>query len=271
MDANKSKYDLEDLKNLMILLRNPEKGCPWDVEQNFQSIKPHTIEEAYEVADAIEREDMNDLKDELGDLLFQIVFHAQMADEKALFNIDDIIDHVTKKMIFRHPHVFGNDKTHTASDVKNIVWEAQKDKEKASEHNENYLDSLTMNLPALLLASKIQKKVCKVGFQYPNFESVLEKLDEEIAELKGAIEHQNQSDIEDEFGDILFVTALLGRHCGVDNPEETLRKANLKFIRRFHAVETYLKEEKKLSLRDATIEDMSAAWIAIKTQDNEKP
>lgn len=252
----------------MASLRHPDDGCPWDVEQTFETVKPHTVEEAYEVADAIERGDMNDLKDELGDLLFQVVFHAQMASEQNLFTLDEIIDHVTKKMIFRHPHVFGDKTAHSAKDVAENVWEQQKSKEKKVT-NDHYLDGLTMNLPSLLLTSKIQKKVQKIGFKYPSIEAVFDHLSDEVSELKEAVKSEKQADIDEEFGDVLFLTALLGRHCGASNPEEALRGANLKFTKRFNAVEDYLKS-KNLTLKDATVEQMSEAWTEIK-KSSQKP
>lgn len=266
MDTSKEHYDLNDLIALMQRLRSPNDGCPWDIEQDFNSIKPHTIEEAYEVADAIERDDMDDLKDELGDLLFQVVFHAQMADEKQLFSMNDIIDHVTKKMIFRHPHVFDDQSADTADDVKNNIWEQQKEKEKAhkgTRDDAHYLDSVTMNLPSLLVTDKIQKRVRKIGFQYPTFEAALDKLDEEIKELKDAVKNDDIAHINEEYGDVLMVACLLGRHCDADNPEEVLRQTNLKFIKRFNAMEDELKSE-NIALKDATIEQMTKAWLKIK-------
>ncbi len=268
MDAHKDKYNLSDLTQLMARLRSPDNGCPWDIEQTFQTIKPHTIEEAFEVADAIERNDMNDLKDELGDLLFQVIFHAQMAAEQNAFTIDDIIDHVTKKMIFRHPHVFGDDVAKTADDVKNDIWEQQKAKEKDNNKQEHYLDDVTRALPSLLLANKIQERVRKIGFKYPTLHAVLDKLDEEIKELKSAVESGNQDDITEEFGDVLFVTALLGEHVNAP-PEETLRAGCLKFIARFNKMEDLLKSNNN-PLKDATIEDMTQAWLTIK-DDTQKP
>ena len=268
MDTHKDKYDLDDLKTLMKRLRSRDNGCPWDIEQTFDTIKPHTIEEAYEVADAIERGNMDDLKDELGDLLFQVVFHAQMGDEGDLFSMDDIIDHVTKKMIFRHPHVFESDIAITADDVKDTIWEAQKNKEKPQSNSA--LDGLTMNLPSLLLASKIQKKAIKSGFTYPSIDDVFEKIDEETQELKDAISNGDQGDIDEEFGDVLFTTALLSKHFDVDNPEEALRAANIKFIKRFQAMENALHADGK-NLKDVSVDQMIQCWNAIKTLDRQKP
>ena len=265
---NKEFYDFKDLKTLMERLRNPDNGCPWDIEQTFETIKPHTIEEAYEVADAIERKDYDDLKDELGDLLFQVLFHARIAEEENRFTVDDVIHHVTAKMIFRHPHVFGDTKAETAADVEKIVWEEQKAKEKkVKKKGDYYLDDVTRNLPSLLLANKIQKRIRKVGFQYLTLHAALDKLSEEIEELKEAYEAQDQDNTEEEFGDILFATALLGVEINA-NPEESLRKSCFKFFKRFNAVEAYLEKDGK-NLNDATIEEMTKVWCQIK-DDTEK-
>jgi ATP diphosphatase len=262
---NKDKYSIQDLLQLMERLRSPINGCPWDVEQNFQTIKPHTIEEAYEVADAIERNDMNDLKDELGDLLFQVIFHAQMAHEDDLFTFDDIVDHVTKKMIFRHPHVFSDTKADNAKAVKDNVWEQQKDKERNSTiKNNHYLDKVTHSLPSLSLANKIQKNVHKVGFKYTTIEDVFQKLDEELNELKQAIASKNQKDIEEEYGDVLIVSALLAHHIDSEKTaEDILRESCFKFIKRFNAVEDHLKKQ-NVSLDQASINQMMDTWSIIK-------
>lgn len=267
MDISKRKYDVSDLLQLMERLRNKENGCPWDIEQDFTTIKPHTIEEAYEVADAIERNDMNDLKDELGDLLFQVIFHAQMASEEGLFNFDDIVDHVTKKMIFRHPHVFGDKKHdgHSSDDVKNKIWEEQKAKEKLKKQggdNQYVLDGITRALPSLLFAQKLQKSARKAGFKYPNINAVTDKLNEELQELDEALSGNDPKHIEEEYGDILFITALIGRHIDV-NAEEALRLACLKFIDRFSAMEDIMKED-NLPLDKATADDFERSWVKAK-------
>jgi len=266
METNKPCYNIEDLKALMRRLRNKENGCPWDVEQNFDTIKPHTIEEAYEVADAIERSDMDSLKDELGDLLFQVIFHAQMANEENLFTFDDIVDHVTRKMIFRHPHVFGKlrNKNYTADDIRTTIWEEQKTKEKDSKNKEiidNYsiFDGIAMALPSLLLSQKLQKKVCHVGFEYPDIDSVFEKFSEELHELNDAIRQGNKARVDEEYGDLLFVAALIGHHTNV-NAEESLRKAILKFMARFKLVENILRQEKRIPLQTASLDDYMQAW-----------
>ena len=259
MDINKDKYNLKDLNQLMARLRSPDNGCPWDIEQTFDTIKPHTIEEAYEVADAIERDNMDDLKDELGDLLFQILFHAQIATEQKAFTIEDVIDHVTKKMIFRHPHVFGDKTASDAKDVEDNIWEQQKAKEKSSNNKSNHvLDNVTTALPALLFANKVQKAVAKTGFKYPTIQDVFDKLDEEKCELQNAITSNNNDDIREEYGDLLLVSTLMGTELKL-NPEEELRRATLKFMRRFNAVEDDLG-----NLNDKTIDEMMQSWSRVK-------
>lgn len=257
-------YSIDDLQKLMQRLRDPERGCPWDIEQSFESIKPHTIEEAYEVADAIERKDMHDLKDELGDLLLQVVFHAQMASESGHFNIYDIITHVTDKMIFRHPHVFENTQAKSAKDVEQRIWEEQKEREKQLNHKNKhyYLDDVTRNLPSLLLAQKLQKRVKKTGFVYADIEAVFAKVREEIAELEEALRLKDDKNIEEEYGDLLLITALLGSELRM-NPEECLRKACLKFIDRFNKIEDLLKSKSK-TLSEASIDEMVHAWSQVK-------
>jgi len=264
MNTNKDIYDFNDLIQLMQRLRDPDKGCPWDVDQTFETIKPHTIEEAYEVADAIETGTMDDLKDELGDLLFQVIFHAQMGAEKGHFDMGSIIDHVTKKMIFRHPHVFGDVKANNALDVEDHVWEQQKAKEKNQKrvNRDHYLDDVTMALPSLSLANKIQKRVRKVGFEYGTIDGVFDKMHEEIEELRHAITSEKPDDIAEEYGDVLLVSSLIGSYLKL-NAEQTLRQSCLKFVERFNAVEDHLKSQ-SLNLEDATIDDMRASWNAIK-------
>ena len=266
MDLKKDYYNLQDLKDLMARLRDRDNGCPWDIEQGFETIKPHTIEEAYEVADAIERDDMNDLKDELGDLLFQVIFHAQMAAEQNLFTMDDVIDHITKKMIFRHPHVFGDETATDAETVKNEVWERQKakEKEKTARGDSHLLDSVTNALPSLLHSHKIQKKVIKAGFEYHSIDEVFAKMDEEISELKESLQAQDSQGIDEELGDIMFVAALLCYYSKTEkDPETLLRHANLKFIRRFNALENALKG-RNISLDMATTDQMRQTWQVIK-------
>ena len=258
-------------------LRDPETGCSWDIEQNFKSIAAYTIEEAYEVADAIERNDLDDLKDELGDLLLQVVFHSQMASEEKKFDFDDVVDAICDKMTRRHPHVFAGEKIETA-DAQTKNWEALKEQErqqKRSSKNSNdflpedsILSSVTAKLPSLTRAKKLTKKAAKVGFDWSDAGSVMHKVDEELAELKEAIDSSDINHINEEFGDLMFVMANLARKLKID-PDASLRSANQKFISRFHYIEKTLLEQSK-SLENTSLEEMDSLWnlakIAEKTQ-----
>jgi len=237
-------------------LRTPETGCPWDLDQDFDSIVPYTIEEAYEVENAIKNKDYNNLKEELGDLLFQPVFHAQIAKDQNLFDIQDVIHDVTHKMIERHPHVFGDIDARTASDVDQI-WETQKSKEKSTA-TESILDTVPRNFPALLRAHKLQKKAAKVGFEWDNINGVVDKIEEEIAELKSALAAKDESNIKEELGDLFFVMTNFARMSGF-NAEEITRGANDKFERRFRHIEQALKAENK-DLNAASLDEMEAKW-----------
>lgn len=248
-------HPIDYLKHVMACLRDPKSGCPWDKEQTFQTIVPHTIEEAYEVADAIERGDMKDLKEELGDLLFQVIYYAQMADEHGLFDFDDVAQSIADKMVFRHPHVFGEENAADAHDV-NAIWDKQKDQEKAKQP---LLDSVTKGLPALLRAQKLQKKAAKVGFEWPDTARAFDKIEEEIQELKEAntIGHQ-----EEELGDLLFCLVNYARMNGLSS-EEALRKANDKFARRFSQVETLIADNNQ-NFDTTSLEDMLDYWRQVK-------
>lgn len=234
------------------------------LNRHLKPSNPHTIEEAYEVADAIENGTMDDLKDELGDLLFQVIFHAQMGAEQGHFDMASIIDHVTKKMIFRHPHVFKDTTANNAKDVEDNVWEQQKAKEKSQKqvNNDHYLDDVTMTLPSLSLANKIQKRVRKVGFEYGSIDDVFDKMQEELDELRTAIKSNNHDHITEEYGDVLLASALLGSYLKL-NAEETLRQSCLKFMDRFNAMEGHLRDQ-SMSLDDAHIDDMRASWDVVK-------
>ncbi len=246
---------MERLLWVMAALRNPDGGCPWDLEQDFKSIVPYTIEEAYEVADAIDRDDMNDLKEELGDLLLQSVYHAQMASEKGLFDFDDVALAVADKMIARHPHVFGDQAAADADAVMDI-WEAQKSKEKGAQTSKSALDGVTVGLPALLRASKLQKKAAKTGFEWTDLESCFAKFEEELDELKDA---KTPEEIEDELGDVLFCLVNYARMQGI-NPEEALRKTNQKFIRRFQGMEDMAAKQNK-KLADLGLDELLDLWV----------
>jgi ATP diphosphatase len=255
-----SPYSLADLMQVMGNLRDPNGGCPWDLAQDFDSIAPYTIEEAYEVADAITRKDFKDLKEELGDLLLQAVYHSQMAAEAGHFTLNDVIHDVTQKMITRHPHVFGDQNAETPGDV-NHIWAAQKDKEKSQG---SLMDGVAKNLPALLRAEKLQKRAAKIGFEWKKPEQVLAKLEEELNELRSAITNNNTENQAEEIGDALFVIANLARVLG-HNPEECARQANIKFEQRFRGIEDDFKEEAR-DLKNASIEELTTSWDRQKTK-----
>ncbi len=264
MDRTKSHYKLADLIEIMARLREPETGCPWDIKQSFSTIVPYTIEEAYEVADAIERGAMDELRDELGDLLFQVVYHAQMANEAGEFTFEDVIQGICEKMIRRHPHVFGNDDLKTDDEIASM-WETVKAEEKAArgglEDDGRLLGDVPAGLPGLTRAYKLQNLAATVGFDWPDHAPVLAKLQEELDELREALEdttpeaHVNQRE---EFGDLLFVMANIARHLKID-PEAALRGANQKFIRRFGHIEQSLTQAGE-TLEDSTLEAMEALW-----------
>lgn len=248
-------------------LRDPDHGCPWDLEQTFQSLAPHTIEEAYEVADAIENGDINDIKDELGDLLFQVVFYARIASERGEFSFDDIARHAADKMMSRHPHVFGDNNAQTSDDVMQI-WEARKDAEKRHKNTQttSIMDDVALGLPALTRAEKLQKRAARKGFQWPDMAPVLDKLDEEIRELKQARENgKTHRDIESEFGDILFVMVNLARQFHIDS-ENALRKTNNKFSSRFKDMEGFIESEGQ-DMNALELDELISHWAHIKTRE----
>ncbi|PWE17829.1 nucleoside triphosphate pyrophosphohydrolase [Marinicauda salina] len=253
---------------IMARLRDPETGCPWDVEQTFATIAPYTIEEAYEVADAIERGDMEELRGELGDLLFQVVFHSRMAEEAGAFAFDDVARAIADKMIRRHPHVFGAAEERDA-ESQTRAWEAQKAEERAARGHESILEDVPHALPALMRAEKLTKRAARVGFDWPDAERVFDKLDEETDELRGAIESGDQDHVAEELGDLLFVCANLARTLGVD-PEDALRGANSKFERRFKSVERDLKSAGRRA-EDASLDEMEALWVKAKNAEKSRP
>lgn len=247
------------LLEIMRRLRDPETGCPWDLEQTFATIAPYTIEEAYEVSDAIEREAWDELKGELGDLLFQSVFHAQMATEAGLFSFDEVADGMSDKMVARHPHVFGDESRDKSADQQTRDWETIKAAERAAKAERGVLDGVALGLPALLRAVKLQKRAARVGFDWPTTDEVMDKVAEEMDELRQAEDDAHRFE---EFGDLLFVMANLGRHMGID-PEAALRAANAKFTRRFRAIEAALAEQGRRP-EDSDLQEMDALWDAAK-------
>lgn len=268
-DERAKSYSLEDLLAVMARLRDPKTGCPWDLKQSFATIVPYTIEEAYEVADAIAREDLVGLKDELGDLLLQVVYHAQLASEQSSFAFSDVVDGITRKMIRRHPHVFSDPALREEFETADL-WgqiKAEEKAERGAESSGSVLDDVPAALPALTRAVKLQKRAAKVGFDWPSLAPVLAKAEEEIAELKSAIAESKRGEdgakrIGEEFGDLLFVMANMARHLGVD-PEAALRDANAKFVRRFKKIEASLATQGKRP-EDATLEEMDCLWDAAK-------
>ena len=255
---NNPSKGMPRLLEIMRALRNPENGCPWDIEQNFNTIAPYTVEEAYEVADAIERENWDDLKNELGDLLLQTVYHTQMAEEEGLFNFNDVVNQISEKMIQRHPHVFGNENRNKTASQQVKDWEAIKAEERLKKNQTGVLDDVALNLPALVRSLKLQKRAARVGFDWPKISQVLDKIDEETQELIEAKKTEPQERINEEFGDLMFSIVNLGRHLKVD-PEEALKQTNRKFITRFKFVEDSIRSQGK-KIEDTSLEKMEALW-----------
>ena len=250
------------LRAIMRALRDPESGCPWDIEQDFASIAPYTIEEAYEVADAIEQADWPALKGEVGDLLLQVVYHGQMAEEAGHFTLDEVGMAICDKMVARHPHVFGDESRDKSAEDQVSDWEDVKAAERAAREQEGVLDDVALGLPALMRAVKLQKRAARVGFDWPETAQVLDKMLEEARELVAARESLSEEEIAEEFGDMLFVIANLGRHLGVD-PEAALRAANAKFTRRFRAIEAALAAQGRRP-EESDLAEMDALWDAAK-------
>lgn len=278
-------YSIDDLKVLMARLREPESGCPWDTKQTYATIVPHTIEEAYEVADAIDREDYPHLKDELGDLLFQVIFYSQMGREDGHFDFDGVVDHLVRKLIRRHPHVFPEGTLDSRIDPDNRPdeawikesWERIKAEERAekeqgdsgqrAERPVSRLDGIARTLPAMARAEKLQRRAARHGFDWPDIAPVFDKLHEEIDELKEAWQaaqegHGDADDVEDELGDLLFVCVNLARFMKV-NPEQALKRTNHKFDARFRAIESVLEQEGR-NMDEESLEALDAVWQAVK-------
>lgn len=272
---------IDDLLEIMAALRAPVTGCPWDLEQNFQTIAPYTIEEAYEVADAIARDDLVDLNEELGDLLLQVVYHAQMAEEVGAFDFSDVVTGISRKMVRRHPHVFGNEDVRAAVDVKGL-WERVKAEERRDKKrlkgakspcdglaSARLLDDVPLALPALTRALKLQDKAAKVGFDWPSLAPVLDKVREEFTELEDAIASTSADAIEDELGDVLFVLANIARHARVD-PEAALRRTNEKFVRRWRRIEELLAADERKT-EDCGLEELDRLWNVAKREERTEP
>jgi tetrapyrrole methylase family protein/MazG family protein/ATP diphosphatase len=253
--------DLSPLLSIMARLRDPERGCPWDRQQDFASIAPYTIEEAYEVDEAIRAGDMDALRDELGDLLFQTVFHARMAQEAGAFDFDDVVAAVVDKMVRRHPHVFGGADIATA-DAQTASWEALKAAERKKKARGGILDDVPVALPALLRAQKLQKRAARVGFDWPSADEVLEKIVEESREVAEAVQSGDPDKVADEVGDLIFNAVNLARKLGAD-AEDSLRRCNAKFERRFRFIEQVL-EKSGRTPDQSTLEEMDGLWNAAK-------
>lgn len=269
-------YKLNDLVYLMQRLRDPETGCPWDKQQTFSTIVPYTMEETYELADAIERGNLSDVREELGDLLFQVIFYAQLGSEQGEFTLDDVIDGITAKLVRRHPHVFPDGQlrseqsvNQTPQDEKAIAaikqnWEAIKHSERETKQHTSVLDDVPLALPALNRAHKLQKRAANVGFDWAHTEDIFAKLDEEVLELRAELPDGNQDRIEAEMGDLLFCCVNLSRRLGV-NAEAALRRASHRFEARFRFIETSLQQQGR-SPEDASLDEMEEFWIKAKQQ-----
>lgn len=269
MSDSPSPGDIQRLLTIMRRLRNPDGGCPWDLEQNFATIAPYTIEEAYEVASSIEAGDFASLKDELGDLLLQVVFHAQMAGERGLFNFADIVAAICEKMIRRHPHVFGESGVQSAAGVTR-TWDEIKRQERAAKSDANHglLDDVPAALPALIRAIKLQNRAAEVGFDWPSAVTVADKIAEESRELAEAKDSGDRAKLAEEFGDMLFAMANLARHLKLD-PEDALRGANAKFVRRFRAIEAGIEAQGR-TMQEASLDEMEALWQEAKRGERKK-
>ncbi len=250
------------LREIMRRLRDPASGCPWDIEQSFATVAPYTLEEAYEVADVIARQAWGELPGELGDLLFQVVFHSQMAKDAGMFTLDDVIQAISDKMLARHPHVFGDENRDKSAEQQTIDWERLKAVERGPAR---VLDGVALGLPALSRAVKLQKRAARVGFDWPSTDEVLAKMREEMTELVEARDSLTEAEVAEEFGDLMFVMANLARHMQVD-PEAALRSANAKFTRRFQKIEDWLAEAGKTP-DQSDLAEMDELWNRAKAED----
>jgi ATP diphosphatase len=276
---NNLDYDLDDLIELMARLRDPLDGCPWDLAQNYKSIVPSTIEEAYEVADSIERGNYDDLREELGDLLFQTVFYSQLATEEERFSLKEVISDLVAKLVRRHPHVFpdgtlssrtGSSKAGAASQAEldvNRSWAKIKEKERKEKGQSSVMDNIPLNLPALTRAQKIQERAANLGFDWENAEQVVPKIEEELTELRGALNSGERTDIEEELGDLIFSCVNLSRKLKMD-AEQVLRKAENKFVFRFRKIEQTI-DSKGLSILDMSLSELEKYWQKAKKTDSD--
>lgn len=262
------QYTVEDLQRVMQRLRDPETGCPWDLAQDFHSIVPSTIEECYELAAAIADEDFNHVKDELGDVLFQVIFYSQMASERALFKWGDVVDTLVEKLLRRHPHVFADGEIEGVVDAEvsisevGATWEAIKKKERSARKLEGALADVPVTLPALSRAQKLQKRAAETGFDWRSVDGVLQKMEEELGELREAIKSRDEAEIADEMGDVLFTAVNLSRHLALDS-EAALREASRKFQSRFMAMERAVLDD-GLSLEELDLQQMDVYWCRAK-------
>jgi len=249
---------IERLLEIMAKLRDPVGGCPWDLEQDFRTVAPYTLEEAYEVADAIERGDLGDLKEELGDLLLQVVFHAQMAREQGAFDFGQVVEGICDKLVRRHPHVFGDESVESSA-AQTEAWERIKAAEKAGQGPAGLLDDVPVGLPALTRAAKLGRRASRVGFDWPDATGPRGKVDEELAELDAAVAGaEDRDEVEGEFGDLLFAMVNYARHLGID-PESALRRSNEKFLRRFRQIEDRAADE-GVAVAEAGLERLDRWW-----------
>lgn len=255
-------HPVDRLKLIMVRLRDPNGGCPWDVEQTFQTIAPYTIEEAYEVADAIERNDMDELRVELGDLLFQVVFHSRMAEEAGHFKLEDVAEAMADKLVRRHPHVFGTEEAKPTGVAQKARWEDIKAAERVAKSQTGVLDDVPVGLPALTRAAKLTKRAGRVGFDWPSVDEVFDKMAEEVEELRVELKAGDKEKAKEELGDLLFVMANLARKLEIE-PEDALRGANAKFVRRFEFIEAELKKDGRTP-EQSDLAEMDALWDAAK-------
>jgi len=266
-DLGGDQHPLFTLIDIMARLRDPDGGCPWDLEQTFATVAPYTVEEAYEVADAIERGDLADLKEELGDLLLQVVFHARMAQEQGAFDLAGVASAINDKMVRRHPHVFG-DHAYENQDAQTAGWEALKAQERKAKAKGGVLDDVPAGLPAMTRAVKLTKRAARVGFDWPSTDEVLDKLAEEVAELKVEIAAGDKAKAREELGDLLFVVANLARKLDVE-PEDALRATNAKFVRRFSFIEAELAKDGRTP-DQSDLAEMDGLWNAAKAAEKAK-